>query len=89
MYPNKPEEFLGQIRTGDPGAWTDYARGHEEESQRWQEKDPTNRRVVHWIDRTVIFAAECDAFAVNRIGICGAQLSALDDCPNAHNHREV
>lgn len=49
----EPETYLGQILRD--GKWLDYARGHREESKRWQEASPDDRRVVDWIDRTVIF----------------------------------
>jgi hypothetical protein len=46
------ESWLGQIRVD--GKWVDFARGFEGESRRWQAGDPTNRRVVDWIDKAKI-----------------------------------
>jgi hypothetical protein len=46
------EEYVGQIL--DDGQWLDYARGTEQASRTWQENDPVNRRVVHWINRHVL-----------------------------------
>lgn len=53
----EPESFLGQILVD--GTWLDYARGSEEDSRRWQQGDPTRRRVVDWIytDRVIIPAS--------------------------------
>jgi hypothetical protein len=55
---NEPETYLGQILID--GEWLDYARGHEQESRRWQQADPTRRRVVDWIrkERVLIPAKE-------------------------------
>lgn len=47
-----PETWLGQIF--HEGQWLDYARGFEAPSRRWQAEDPTNRRVVDWIDKKKI-----------------------------------
>lgn len=52
MNEHTPEEWLGQILID--GKWTDYARGHEAESRRWQAGDPAKRRVVHWISGEVL-----------------------------------
>lgn len=52
-----PEEWLGQMWMSVYGrlpAWVDYARGHEQPSRDWHAEDPKFRRVVHWIDRTVL-----------------------------------
>ena len=61
MTGQEPEEWLGQVLgtaevdgPANAGKWIDYARGHEAESRRWQAQDPTQRRVVHWIKRTVL-----------------------------------
>lgn len=84
-----PETFLGQIRTGDDGAWTDYTRGHEDAARTWQAGDPGSRRVVDWISREVIIPATCDAFNIRKEGVCNTPLTALDDCAHAYDHREV
>lgn len=53
----EPEAFLGQVLID--GKWLDYARGHEEPSRRWQQADPTRRRVVDWIykERVIVPAS--------------------------------
>lgn len=86
MTAHGPEEFLGQLRT--PTGWTDYARGHEAPSRRWQEQDPGNRRVVDWISKEILIPALCEAYRDGK-GMCNAPLTALDDCPYAAEHKEV
>lgn len=87
MTDRQPEEFLGQIKIDN--AWVDYARGYEEVSKTWQSHDPGGRRLVHWISREVLVPAECEAYNARRQGVCGAPLTALDDCPNALDHGEA
>lgn len=83
-----PETFLGQIR--HEGTWLDYSRGQEAEARRWQEQEPSDRRVVDWIYKErVLVPATCEAFNTAREGLCNAPLTAHDDCPQAANHREV
>lgn len=53
------ETWLGQILVD--GKWLDYARGTEKASRSWQALDPTNRRVVDWINKGKILIAARDA----------------------------
>jgi hypothetical protein len=81
------ELHLGQIRDGR-GGWDDFARGTESVSRRWQKEEPSDRRVVDALTREILIPALCEAYREHK-GMCNAPLTALDDCPYAHEHKEV
>lgn len=55
------DTHLGQIRVASERTWVDYARGTKDETRRWFDEDPQNRRVVDWIDKSkVIFGEGAD-----------------------------
>ena len=79
------ETYLGQIR--HEGRWLDYARGTEEASRTWQEQEPTDRRVVDWIDKDrVLIPARCAEYSSAKVGMCNAPLDVHDNCPEAWAH---
>ena len=53
-----PETYLGQIKVDDE--WQDYARGHRDETAAWAQRDPDERRIVHWIYKERVLWANGD-----------------------------
>lgn len=71
------------------GRWINEIRGTAFRLRQWQEDDPSDRRVVHFLDGTLLIPAECGAYNAKRQGVCRRPLTLHDDCPDAADHEDA